>query len=179
MKRNDGKKVVRGPRHGFAKNKDPLYHIWAGIKSRCLNPKYPRYHRYGGRGIQICEEWRDSFLTFREWAVAAGYEPGLTIDRIENNGHYQPGNCEWLSRSRHSSKTNRDTKEKPIGESVLVINAKTASMIKHLLNAGFTSHEIAERFHVKRCVVANIWQGSTWKEVLPAIRKEQLPVFCE
>ena len=76
---------------------DPLYGVWRAMRERCDNPLDPAYENYGGRGIALCEEWHD-FDTFREWAVASGYERGLTLDREDNDGDYSPSNCRWVTR---------------------------------------------------------------------------------
>ena len=74
-----------------------LYNTWYNVKARCTNPKNPRYSSYGGRGVSICEEWKHSFDTFKEWALRHGYDDALSIDRIDNDGNYEPSNCRWIS----------------------------------------------------------------------------------
>ena len=78
-----------------------LYRIWASIKDRTLNPKHKYYNDYGGRGITICEEWKNDFVPFYNWAMTNGYEEnkGLSIDRIDNNGSYYPDNCRWTTQT--------------------------------------------------------------------------------
>lgn len=72
---------------------------------RCYNPHEPAYANYGGRGITMCNEWRDSYLAFRDWAFANGYEPnkGLSIDRIDVNGNYEPSNCRFVTRDAQAN----------------------------------------------------------------------------
>lgn len=82
--------------HGF--NGHRLYAVWRGIKARCLNPSNSCYHRYGGRGIKICSEWMDAGV-FCNWALANGWRQGLDLDRIDNNGNYEPQNCRFVTHS--------------------------------------------------------------------------------
>lgn len=87
----------------------PLYKTWWGIKERCYKQEYNNsYHNYGGRGIQMCEEWED-FMNFYNWAMANSYEEGLTIDRIDEDGDYSPINCQWLTLSENVARSNKTT----------------------------------------------------------------------
>jgi hypothetical protein len=74
-----------------------LDNIYRGMKQRCYYPKHKWYKNYGGRGITICDEWKNSSKAFFEWAVANGYKDNLTLDRINNDGNYEPSNCRWIS----------------------------------------------------------------------------------
>jgi hypothetical protein len=81
-----------------------LYNIWKSIKGRVLNPKHKHYNDYGGRGITICEEWKNDVKAFYNWAISNGYEEnkGLSIDRIDNDGNYCPENCRWTTQTIQS-----------------------------------------------------------------------------
>lgn len=85
-----------------------LYRIFSGMKDRCHNVNSPNYRWYGERGIIVCEKWLNDFARFRDWAMENGYQDHLTIDRINNNGNYEPSNCQWLTLQENSRKGGRD-----------------------------------------------------------------------
>lgn len=94
-------------KHG--KSNSRLYRVWASMKDRCNSPTYKEYYNYGGRGISVCEEWQ-KFEPFYKWAMVNGYKKGLEIDRIDNDGNYEPNNCRWVTRKQNTRNTRKNIK---------------------------------------------------------------------
>lgn len=94
--------VERVKTHG--KHNTRIYRIYRNMKNRCYNPNVKSYNDYGGRGIKICEEWNgeNGFQNFYDWAIANGYTDELSIDRIDNDGNYEPSNCRWVTDERQA-----------------------------------------------------------------------------
>jgi len=88
--------------HGLINHR--LYRKWSGMKTRTTNPRDSHFHRYGGRGIVVCDKWLNDFKSFYDWSMANGYKDGLTIDRIDNDGNYEPSNCQWITMEENTSK---------------------------------------------------------------------------
>ena len=97
-----------------------LYRIWANIKTRCLNANSAQYYRYGGRGITICDQWKDNFQAFYDWSMSHRYSEGLSIDRINNDLGYSPNNCRWATPKVQANNTSRCR--------MLTVNGETKTM---------------------------------------------------
>lgn len=97
-----------------SKDVDRIRRIYAGMVQRCYNPNAHAYQHYGGRGISICDEWRYNRELFVEWSLNNGYADDLTIDRINNDGNYEPGNCRWADRKTQANNQRRDNIVPPI-----------------------------------------------------------------
>lgn len=109
-----------GKTHGLSNTR--LYVIWTGMKQRCYNKNAPSYKWYGAKGVKVCNEWKSDFLCFYSWAMKSGYASGLTIDRIDGNGDYEPLNCRWATNEeQHNNQSNNvylesDGEEKTIAQ---------------------------------------------------------------
>lgn len=120
------------------KSNTRLYRVWAGIKRRCYNKQVTAYANYGGRGITMCDEWKNDFQAFYNWAMSTGYDENApygqyTIDRIDVNGNYEPSNCRWATLTEQTQNTrnnlvithNGETKTVPQWAKIYGINKKT------------------------------------------------------
>ena len=119
-----------------------IYNSWMNMKGRCFRVTHPKYSRYGGRGITVCDEWLD-IKTFYEWAKSNGWFSGSSIDRIDNNGNYCPENCRWVSMSENARKK-RTTK----------LSIDQANQIRKKIDAGEDMYDIAKEYGV---VHGTIW----------------------
>ena len=93
------------PYQWHGKSMSPTYVSWLAMKQRCYNPRRTGYENYGGRGITVCDRWKGSFVAFLE---DMGERPeGLTLERKDNEGNYEPDNCEWATKSQQSKNQRR------------------------------------------------------------------------
>lgn len=94
------------PTHGDSHPvRHPLFDAWRNMKARCSNANLAQFKDWGGRGITVCDEWENNYLAFKEWALANGFQEGLTLDRENNNGNYTPENCRWVTHKQNQRNT--------------------------------------------------------------------------
>ena len=130
----------KGLKHGY--HKKPWYSSYKAMMERCYLKSSGNYERYGGKGVTVCEEWHD-INKFAEWVESSGYAPGLTIDRIDPLGNYEPNNCQWLTRSENSKKSFED-KKKRAKEMVEVVHGRWVAMDDGVLIGKGTHFECSE-----------------------------------
>lgn len=116
--------LCRDRLHGL--NKTRLYRIWSNMIQRCTNPKHDSFKRYGKRGITVCDEWRNDFLVFHQWALESGYDDSLSIDRVDNCKGYYPENCRWAT-SQEQTDNRRNGKPKGSNHNI-TYNGQTKSI---------------------------------------------------
>jgi hypothetical protein len=127
-----------------------LFHVWNGIKQRCLNPRSQAFNNYGGRGIKVCDEWREDFQAFHDWAIKNGYRLGREIDRIDNDGDYEPGNCRWVTSQTNNNNRRSNTLVEIGGKTHTIsewsrITGIPRSTLQKRISSGKTPDEILKR----------------------------------
>jgi len=127
-------------RHGGRHTR--LYSIWTNMKDRCYNPNTDTYNSYGRRGITVCEEWKNDFGVFRDWALENGYDDSLTIDRIDNDGNYCPENCRWVD-----AKTQANNRRSSVYVTVDGITRSLAAWADELGKSRSIFHARAKLYH--------------------------------
>ena len=131
--KNTGRFAIKhGERHSC------LYRVWEGIRRRCNDPKLVGYENYGGRGITVCSEWENNASAFIQWAKEHGYKKGLSIDRIDVNGNYEPNNCCWILLPEQGKNTRRirfltiDGETKYLTEWANLVNLKPSTISRRI-----------------------------------------------
>ena len=132
---------VNSSTHGMSDTR--LYGVLSSMRDRCNNPNNDHYHNYGGRGIKICPEW-DDFDTFHDWAMSAGYnctqkKGDCTLDRIDVNGNYEPGNCRWVDMKVQANN------KRPRAKRMIEIDGRSMSKEEWCKEYGFTVPAIEYR----------------------------------
>lgn len=128
-----------------------LYNIWSHIKDRCLNQNNDAFHNYGGREITICDEWENSYEEFRDWALNNGYNGSLEIDRIENDGNYEPSNCHWITRKENKLKQRR-----------IKLTLKVAEEIRVKRKNGVSCKQLSEEYFIGLRQIYYILHNKQW-----------------
>ncbi len=118
---------------------DRLFSIWCAMRRRCTDPKYKFYHNYGGRGITVCEEWKNNFQAFYDWAKANGYRDDLSIDRIDVDGNYCPENCRWATMIEQANNKRNNH--------LITYNGKTLTMAEWSRKIGVSYQTLKDRIN--------------------------------
>lgn len=125
-------------KHGMTNTR--IFGVWGNMLDRCNNSNNIEYHLYGGRGISVCAEWSNDFESFYKWSVLNGYKKGLSIDRIDTNGNYEPSNCRWATakeqiRNRRNTRfVEFDGQKKTLGEISEIYKVDYAKLYKKVIN---------------------------------------------
>jgi len=155
-KRDDGLKQKRccGGKSLIAHRGSPLYNRFVGMTQRCRDSNAINYKNYGGRGISVCREWRN-FDNFAKWSLENGFREDLQLNRIDNNGHYCPSNCNYITRAENAQNTRA--------------NIHTPSEIRQIRedysSGRYTTTELSKKYNDSRGNIHNIISGRSWRNI--------------
>lgn len=143
-------------RHGKTGNR--IYRIYRGMKSRCFCKSDYHYKWYGAKGITICQEWLDDFMSFYNWSLENGYKDNLSIDRIDVNGNYEPSNCRWIDHktqcnNRHNShyiEINGEVKTMAQWLEIYADNNVSSASVRRRIKKGITGEALFAPLKIKR-----------------------------
>lgn len=132
------------PKHGLSKT--PEYAAWKSIKTRCYDPNFIEYQHYGGRGIKVCDEWKDDFQAFYSY-IGPRPGSGYSVDRIDNNGDYEPGNVKWSTKSEQHRNTRQNLivtyrgESRPLVEWVEELGLNYSAVHQRLVKLGWSAEQ--------------------------------------
>lgn len=139
--------------HGHSKER--IYKEYKSMRMRCFRSSWEGYQNYGGRGITVCEEWKNNFMAFYEWAMSNGYNDALSLDRIDVNGNYEPSNCRWVSIKAQMNNKRNSRRVDVRGETLTVIEcAEKYNINEYTLRSrirrGYTGEDLIRPIKVRR-----------------------------
>ncbi len=133
---NRDKCIRQHTTHGLSSTR--IYNIWTGMKDRCINKSNPRWRHYGESGVEVCNEWREDFKAFYDWAVSHGYRDDLTIERIDVRKGYSPDNCRWATWAEQAGNKNNST--------AVTINGETHTVAEWARIAGVSYNYLYKKY---------------------------------
>lgn len=144
--------------------KHPIYHLRYTIMTRCYNAAPRDYRFYQGRGIEVCDEWKNSYINFFQWCMDNGWRRGLVLDRINNNGNYEPNNCKFITATENLKKMHKDNKMSGENAPHAKLTLIQVNEIRRRLNDGVTCSRLGRDYGVSKSTIQAIKIGQNWKE---------------
>jgi len=176
--RECSKKDTQFYKHGLTNTS--LFSVWQDMRARCYNSNDKSFHNYGGRGIAICDEWKNNFQAFYDWAMSHGYKKGLWIERKNVNGNYEPNNCSWETQKKQArNKQNTiyieyEGKKLPIGEIAEITGIFSTTIYERIFKYGWNEYDATHIIPTKNCYTTK----SMRKTVLTDLKTGEVHYFC-